>query len=45
LLEDKLLFDLLMLILLLAAFAGAALYVLVCLDLTRTAQPPRRDAA
>jgi hypothetical protein len=38
-------FDFLMLILLLAAFGGAALYVRVCLDVTRPAQPPRRDAA
>jgi hypothetical protein len=37
--------DLLMLILLLAAFAAAALYVRVCLDLTRPAQPPERHAA
>jgi hypothetical protein len=37
--------DLLMLILLLAAFAGAALYVRVCRDLTRPAQPPERRAA
>ena len=36
--------DLLMLTLLLAAFAGAAGYVRVCLDLTRPAQPPERDA-
>ena len=32
--------DLLMLTLLLAAFAGAAGYVRACLDLTRPAQPP-----
>jgi hypothetical protein len=36
-------FDLLMLILLLAAFAGAAVYVLVCLELTRPTQPPERN--
>jgi hypothetical protein len=34
--------DLLMVILSLAAFAGAALYVRTCLDLTRPAQPPQR---
>jgi hypothetical protein len=33
-------FDLLMLILLLAAFAGAGVYILVCLNLTRHTQPP-----
>jgi hypothetical protein len=38
------LFDLLMLILLLVAFAGAAVYILVCLDLTRPTQPPEGDA-
>jgi hypothetical protein len=37
--------DLLMLIALFAAFAAAALYVRVCLGLTRPAQPPKRDAA
>lgn len=37
---DKLVFDLLMLLLVLAAFAGAALYVRACLDLTHPAQPP-----
>jgi hypothetical protein len=37
--------DLLMMVLLLAAFAGAALYVRVCLDLTRPAQPPGRHTA
>jgi hypothetical protein len=42
--EEKHVLDLLMLILLLFAFAGAALYVLVCLDLTRPTQPPERDA-
>jgi hypothetical protein len=36
-------FDLLMLVLLLAAFAGAAAYVRVCLDLSRPAQPPERE--
>jgi hypothetical protein len=36
-------FDLLMLILLLAAFAGAALYVLICLEMTRPTQQPQRD--
>jgi hypothetical protein len=36
--------DLLMLVLLLAAFAAAALYIRACLDLTRSAQPPQRDA-
>jgi hypothetical protein len=35
--------DVLMLILLLVAFAGAALYVRACLDLARPAQPPGRD--
>jgi hypothetical protein len=39
---NKLVFDLLMLILLIAAFSGAAAYVLVCLDLTRNGQPPER---
>jgi hypothetical protein len=37
---DKLVLDLLILILLLAAFSGAAVYILVCLDLTRHIQPP-----
>jgi hypothetical protein len=37
--------DVLMLILLLAAFAGAVLYVRVCLDVAGPAQPPKRDAA
>ena len=37
-------FDLLMLSLLLAAFAGAAAYVRACLDLTRPAQPPERQS-
>jgi hypothetical protein len=37
--------DLLMLTALFAAFAAAALYVRVCLDLTHGAQPPRRDGA
>jgi hypothetical protein len=36
--------DLLMLIVLLAAFAAAAAYIRACLDLTRQAQPPHRDA-
>ncbi len=36
-------FDLLMLILLLAGFAGAAAYIRVCLDLTRQVQPVERD--
>jgi hypothetical protein len=34
--------DVLMLVLLLAAFAGAALYVRACLDLAHPAQPPER---
>ena len=33
--------DLLMLVLLFAAFAAAAAYVRVCLDLTRPPQPPQ----
>jgi hypothetical protein len=37
--------DLLMVMLLLAAFAGASLYVRACLDLTRPAQPPERHSA
>jgi hypothetical protein len=37
-------FDLLMLVLLLAAFAGAAAYIRVCLDLTRPPQPPERQS-
>jgi hypothetical protein len=36
--------DVLMLILLLAAFAGAALYIRACLDLAHPAQPPGRDS-
>jgi len=40
---NRLMLDVLMLVLLLAAFAGAALYVRACLDLARPAQPPRRD--
>jgi hypothetical protein len=43
LLGDKLVLDVLMLILLLAAFAGAALYVRACLDLAHPARPPGRD--
>jgi hypothetical protein len=38
-------FDLMLLILMLAAFAGATLYVRACLDLTRPAQPPERIVA
>ena len=41
---DKPLSDLLMLILLLAAFVGAVLYVRACLGLVRPVQPPRPDA-
>jgi hypothetical protein len=37
--------DLLLMLLLLAAFAGASLYVRACLDLTRPAQPPERRTA
>jgi hypothetical protein len=38
-------YDVLMLTILLAAFAGAALYVRACLRLTRSIQPPQRHTA
>jgi hypothetical protein len=41
---DRHVLDLLMLILLLFAFAGATHYISVCLNLTRPAQPSERDA-
>ena len=40
---NKLVLDALMLLLLLVAFAGAALYVRACLDLAHPAQPPGHD--
>jgi len=40
---NSILFDLLMLILLLTAFAGAGLFVRTCGSLTRSTQPPKRD--
>jgi hypothetical protein len=43
-LGDKLVLDVVLLILLFAAFAGAALYVRACLDLAHPAQPPGHDA-
>jgi hypothetical protein len=36
-------YDVVMLALVLAAFAGAAAYVLACAELTRPPQPPKRQ--